>query len=250
MLDNLTTEIIKDEPAAEEAVVLTPQESEDLKEMVAAGVLFGRKKSRTHPKMNKYIFTYSKGVAVFDFGQTLASLNKASGFLKEVYDKKLPILVVGTQVALKDLLETFAKKLGLTYVTERWLGGTLTNFQTISKRIDHFKKLKTDKAMGKLDKYTKKERLLIDRELEDMAISFTGIENLNQLPAVLFVVDAEVHETAVREAKKLNIPIVALINNDNNPDGLAYPIPANDSSRSSLTWILGKIEKGLTLING
>ncbi len=249
MLDNLATEITKNEPIAEETVVLSPEETEELKEMIAAGILFGRKKSRTHPKMAKYIFTYSKGVAVFDSTQTLALLNKAIGFLKEVFDKKLPILIVGTQVTVKDLVAAFAKKFGFAYVTERWLGGTLTNFQTISKRVDYFKKLKADKATGKLDKYTKKERLLMDRELTDMAVSFGGVENLNQLPAVVFVIDAEAHETAVREAKRLKIPIVAVINNDTNPDGLTYPIPANDNNRSSLIWILSRIEKGLTEIS-
>ena len=242
---DITAETTKEEIGAEEAVVLSPQETEELREMMVAGVLFGRKKSRTHPKMGKFIFTYSKGIAVFDSQQTLSLLNKAISFLKELVDKKLPILAVGTQPAAKDLLENFAKKFGFSYVTERWLGGTLTNFQTIHKRIDYFKKIKTDKATGKLDKYTKKERLLIDREAEKMAICFTGIENLNQLPAAVLVVDAAAHETAVREAKRVKIPVVAIINNDTNPDGLNYPIPANDNLRSSLIWILSRIERGL-----
>jgi small subunit ribosomal protein S2 len=227
------------------SVSLSPEETEEYKQMIALGVLFGRKKSKTQPKMNKFIFAYSKGVAVFDAGQTLAMLNKATVFLKDIFDKKLPILVVGTQPVAKQLVKSFANKYGFAYVTERWLGGTLTNFQTLYKSVEYFKRLKTDKAMGKLEKYTKKERLIKDRLAEKMAVNFTGVENLNQLPAVVIVFDAHAHHTAVHEAELLKIPIVAVISNDNNPEGIAYPIPANDNLQSSLSWIIAKIEKAL-----
>ncbi len=231
-------ELLKEEVASDSPFIA----QEDLKDMVNVGVLFGRKKSKTQPKMNKYIFTYSKGIAIFDAPQTLDLLNKAVDFLKSVLEKKLPILIVGTQPVAKDLVRAFADKYKFAYVTERWLGGTLTNFPVISKRIEYFKKTKIDKSIGKLAKYTKKEQLIVDRMLEKMAINFTGLEILNQLPAALIVIDSKTHDTAVREAKKMNIPIVAIINNDNNPDGIKYPIPANDNMRSSLIWILNKIE--------
>ena len=236
-------EELNGEELKEELVSNSPAISqEDLRDMVNVGVLFGRGKSKTKPKMNKYIFTYSKGVSVFDAPQTLDLLNKAADFLKTVVDKKLPVLIVGTQPAAKDLVKSFALKHKFAYVTERWLGGTLTNFATLSKRIEYFKKTKVDKDAGKLGKYTKKERLILDRMLEKMAVNFSGLEILNQIPAVLMVVDSKTHDTAVREAKKINVPIIAVLNNDSDPDGITYPVPANDNSVSSLTWILNKIE--------
>ena len=184
-------------------------------------------------------------MAVFDAGQTLVLLNKAVVFLKDIFEKKLPILIVGTQPIAKQLVKNFAGKYGFAYVTERWLGGTLTNFQTLHKRVDYFKQLKADKAMGKLEKYTKKERLIMDRMTEKMAINFTGIENLNQLPAAVIVFDANAHKTAVHEAQLLKIPIVAVLSNDSNPDDIAYPVPANDNLQSSLGWVIAKLETAL-----
>ena len=227
---------------------LTAEETATIKEMIATGVLFGRKQSKTNPKMAKYIFSYSKGIAIFDLLQTINLLDQAIVFLKDVVSKKLPVLVVGTQPAVKDLVENFAKQHGFAFVNERWLGGTLTNFKTISKRVDYFKQLKADKETGQLEKYTKKERLLMDREITRMTRMFAGIENLTQLPFVLLLIDAEAHETAVREAKLLKIPMIAVMNNDNNPEPITYPVPANDNLRSSLIWILDRISKGLELV--
>jgi len=215
------------------------------REMITAGVLIGRKKTVTHPKMEPYIFNYSKNLAVFDAAKTAAAIDKAAAFLKDLIDKKLLVMMVGTQPAAKDLVEGLAKKLGFVYVTERWLGGTLTNFKVISQRLTYYLKLKADLEAGNLDKYTKKERLMISRNIDRMKKNFTGLENLTHLPAALLVVDAAAHETAVREAKRLGIPIAAIINNDNNPEGIDYPIAANDNLRSSLIWIFARIERSI-----
>ena len=223
----------------------SPEQLSVFREMIAAGVILGRKKTVTNPKMDKYILNYSKGVAVFNAEETLKLLDRASAFLKDIIEKKMPVLVVGTQPAAKDIVENFAKKFGLSYVNERWLGGTMTNFKVISQRVQYYLKIKADMEAGNLDKYTKKERVMINRDIERMRKMFTGLDNLNFLPAAVFIVDAAAHETAVREARRLKIPIMAIMNNDNNPEGIAYPIPANDNLRSSLQWIFDKLEKWL-----
>ncbi len=239
---------IKEQPNQESVTPenqYSPEQLVIFREMIAAGVVLGRKKTVTNPKMDKYILNYSKGVAVFNAEETLKLLDKAAAFLKDLVEKKMPLLIVGTQPAAKDIVENFAKKFGFSYVTERWLGGTLTNLKVINQRVQYYLKIKADMEAGNLEKYTKKERLLINRDIERMRKMFTGLDNLNYLPAVVLVVDAVAHETAVREARRLKIPIVAIMNNDNNPEGIAYPIPANDNLRSSLNWVFGKLEQSI-----
>ncbi len=237
--------IVAPEQEASGAPQLSPEQTALFREMIAAGVAAGRKKSKTNPRMDRFLFGYAKGVAMFDVAQTCALIDAAAAFLKTLIEQKQSVLMVGSQPASQALVEEFAKKHGFHYVTTRWLGGMLTNFKTISERIEYFKKLKADKASGALDKYTKKERVEFDRLMDKMAISFNGVQAMMGVPAVLFAVDAEAHDTAVREAKRLGIPIIAIMNNDNDPTGITHPIPANDNTRSSLTWIFDRIEKGL-----
>lgn len=213
------------------------------REMIVSGVASGRKKSRTNPKMDAFVFSYTRGVAVFDIAQTLACIDAAAAFFKKMIDEKRMVLVLGSQPAACALVQQFAEAHGFPYITTRWLGGMLTNFKTLSQRIEYFKKLKADKASGALDKYTKKERVVFDRLINNMAYSFSGVLGMTELPHALFVVDAEAHDTAAREAKRLGIPIIAIMNNDNDPRGIAYPIPANDNTRSSLAWIFDRIER-------
>jgi len=130
-------------------------------------------------------------------------------------------------------------------VTERWLGGTLTNFKTLSKRVSYFKKLKSDRQSGRLDKYTKKERLDFDRKIAKMTVMFSGLEEMQALPDMLLVMDVNSNMTAVREAKKLKIPVVGVMNTDTDPELVTYPIPANDRSKASLDWVLGQFEKAV-----
>jgi small subunit ribosomal protein S2 len=213
--------------------------------MIAAGVAAGRKKSKTNPKMDPFIFTYSRGLAVFDIAQTLARIDAAAVFLKEIMDAQRSILIVGSQPAARDLVQALAERRGFAYVVNRWIGGLLTNFKTISERIAYFKKLKADKASGALEKYTKKERLEFDRLMANMAVAFGGVQDMPDLPGALVVVDALAHDIAVREAKRMRIPVVAVMSNDNDPSAIAYPIPANDNTRSSVAWILNRIESKL-----
>jgi len=222
---------------------LPPEQVAVYREMIAAGIAVGRKKSRTNPKMDSFILSYSRGVATFDLIQTLTSIDTAAAFLRTLIEEKRPVIVLGSQPTAQDFVLEFAGKHGFFHVTNRWLGGILTNFNTISKRIVYFTKLKADKAAGVLTKYTKKEQLNFDRLIANMTTSFAGLEGITTLPAALFVVDAAAHEIAVREARRLNIPVIAIINSDNDPDVITYPIPANDNSRSSLLWIFKRLDE-------
>lgn len=231
--------------AHEKIEEIAPEQVALYREMIAAGVASGRKKSRTNPQMDGFVFTYTRGVAVFDVAQTLARIDAAADFLKTLIGEKRTVLVLGSQPAACALVQRFAEAHGFSYITTRWLGGMLTNFKTLSQRIDYFKKLKADKVSGELDKYTKKERVMFDRLINNMAYLFSGVQEMTELPYALFVVDAQAHDTAAREAKRLGIPVIAIMNNDNDPRGIAYPIPANDNTRSSLGWIFERIEQKL-----
>ena len=243
-----TIETMNTAVAGEESAItpaLSPEQAAIFREMIMAGIASGRKKSCTNPKMDGFILNYSRGVAVFDLMQTATGIDKAAAFIKGLIDEKRTVIVLGSQPTARDFVLEFAQKHGFFYVTNRWLGGILTNFNTISKRIVYFTKLKADKASGELLKYTKKEQLDFDRCISNMTVSFAGLEGITALPAALFVVDAAAHNIAVREARRLQIPIVAIMNSDNDPDGIAYPIPANDNARSSLLWIFNRLNEKL-----
>lgn len=213
-----------------------------LEEMVKAGVLYGRKKSKTHPRMKPYIYATRNGIEILDLPQTMEALEKAAEFLKETAKKDGMILCVGTNPASQDLVENFAKKFSFPYVIKRWLGGTLTNFKTISKRIQYYMNLKADKASGKLEKYTKKEQVEFGKQIEKMDGFFAGLERLAQLPKAIVIVNVNDHLTTVREAKKLKIPVVGILSTDTDPESVDYAVPANDNSRGSIAWILSKLE--------
>ena len=213
-----------------------------VEEMAKAGVLYGRKKSKTHPRMRPFIYTTRNSIEILDLPKTHEALDKAGEFIKEVAKKDGLVLVVGTKPAAQDLVENFGKKFSMPYVTKRWLGGTVTNFKTILKRTQFYQNLKTQEATGKLDKYTKKEQLGFRKLIEKMDIFFSGLEKLTRLPDALLVVNVNDHITAVREAKISKIPVVAILSTDTDPGIVSYPIPANDNAQSSLAWIFQKLE--------
>lgn len=217
--------------------------------MAEAGLLYGRKCSKTNPKMRRYIFASRKGIEIFDLEQTAVLLQKAIDFIKELIAKGGKLLVVGTQPAAKELVKNLAAKHGFFYVTERWLGGTLTNFKTISSRLQYLKKLKSDRDSGELNKYTKKEKLTLTKYIDRFDKFFIGFSEMQQLPEAVFIINPEEHLTAIREAKRLSIPIIALISSDGDPEPVTYPIPANANARLSIGWILDKIDAGLNQIS-
>ena len=234
---------VEEKVVAPEEPQLSPEELAFVNEMVEAGVWHGRKHSKLNPKMTRYIVGTRRGIDVIDLLKTKKLLDESVDFLKELIEKKLPVLVVGIKPSTNDLAKEFAEKFNWAYVTERWLGGMLTNFKVISKRIDYFKKLRSDKESGKLAKYTKKEQLMASRELDKLARNFSGIENLVDLPSAVLVVGVASHPTTIREAKRLDIPVVGLINTDGDPDDVNYLIPINDNARSSVKWALDELSK-------
>jgi len=225
----------------EETQTIQTIQNDMIVEMARAGVVFGHKKSKTHPHMKSYIGGNKNDIEFIDPEATFVSLQAASAFLKEKTKKGGLMLMVGTNSPAKEPIETFAETFSFPYVTKRWLGGTLTNFSVISDRLKYFEALKAKKEKGELDKYTKKERQEFDKDIGKMTQSFGGLVKLSRLPDVVFIVDVKKHNTAVSEANKLKIPIVAILDTDDDPSVIQYPIFANDHNKQSIEWILAKI---------
>lgn len=205
-----------------------------LVDMLKAGVHFGHQKSRWHPKMRQYIYTARNSIYIINLEKTKAKLEQALSFISDTVAKGGTILYVGSKRQAKDIIKQNAEAVGMPYVIDRWIGGTFTNYETIRKLIKKYKDLDGQRERGELHKYTKKERLVIEEEIDKMKKVVGGITELNQLPAAVFVIDLKVDRTAVREAKKRGIPIVALADTNVSPEGIAYPIPANDDATKSI----------------
>src|SRR3989339_779391 len=217
------------------------EESFDASEMIKSGVHLGKKRSASHAKMSPYVFSVRNDIQIIDLDKTLEKLSIASEFLKNTIQNGGIVLFAGTKVKLKELVKNAAISCNMPYVTERWLGGTLTNWPEISKRRDHFLDLESKKNSGELAKYTKHEQLKMSNQMEKLAVLFTGIKMLKKIPNVLLVVDAASHMATLLEARKLNIPVVAISDTDTNPELVNYIIPAYSSSVSSVKLILDKI---------
>ena len=199
--------------------------------MLKAGVHFGHKKSKRHPKMEQYIYTIRNGINILDLSKTMVKLNEAIAYVKEISSKGGIILFVGTKRQSKKIIKDAAEKCDMPYVTERWLGGTFTNFSKISTSIDRLKEMIEQKESGELEKkYNKKERLEIDREIERLKKKFGGIMNMKKLPDAVFVIDIKEDLTTVNESKSKNIPIIALVDTNVDPSPIDYPIPSNDDA--------------------
>lgn len=216
-----------------------------LEEMLKAGVHFGHRASRWNPKMEPYIFGVRNNVHIIDLEKTVEKLKEALNFLQEIKGKKGVVLFVGAKIAAKEIVQQSAQECKMPYVTERWVGGTFTNFPVIAKRLEYFRDLEKKKQSGELKKYTKKEQHDFDIELEKLNKRFGGIKELIKLPDVLLVIDVHKEKTAIREAKQKKIPIVGLCDTNSDPTGIGYPIPVNDDAISSLKLILGAIVKAL-----
>ena len=223
-----------------------PKESDfklDAEEMAKAGVHFGHKTSNVHPKMQPYLFGSRSGVHIIDLDKTKYEFTKALEFVGDLVAEAKVLLLVGSKVQTKDLTEKTAKECGLPYVSERWLGGTFTNFSSIAKRIEYYKNLERQKKEGDWEKYTKKEKAKLEKNLERLKIKFEGIRNLNRLPDAVFVCDMKKDELAIKEAKDKRIKIIAVADTNVNPGDADYPIPANDDAFSSLEYLLGKLKE-------
>lgn len=218
-----------------------------LREMMRAGVMYAHKKSKTNPKFKQYIHTIRNGIEIIDLPKTLSALGRATEFLSSQLKENKKILLVAIQPAAKEAIRGLAKEFNFSYIYERWVGGLLTNFKVISQRIEYFKKVQSDWGKGEFEKYTKKERAVINRDIGRMKKIFTGLEDLTKLPDVLFIIDASIkgHKTAIREARRIKIPIIGIIDSDDDPDLIDYPIPANDHAKASIEWVVNKIKEKL-----
>ncbi|KKS16687.1 MAG: 30S ribosomal protein S2 [candidate division WWE3 bacterium GW2011_GWA1_41_8] len=209
-----------------------------VEELLDAGVHFGHQTKRWHPKMEPYIFAVRKNIHIIDLEATDKGLKEACEFLFEKAKSGQQIIFVGTKKQAREVVENEAKRSGALYVTERWIGGTLTNFRVIKRNIDKLVGQMKDRESGELEKYTKKERLLIDREIEKQQRNIGGILTLNGDPAAMFVVDARRERTAIREAKRAGVPVVALVDTNSDPGQVDIVIPGNDDAIKSIAMIL------------
>ncbi len=215
----------------------------DPTEMVKAGLHFGHKTSKVHPKMKPFLYGARNGVHIFDVEKTSLNLKTALEFIQTVIAEGKTILFVGTKIQMKKMVEETAKACGLPYVADRWLGGTFTNFETIKKRIDYFKELENKKISGELAKYTKKERANFDKELEGLRLKFEGLRDLKGLPEVIFVLDIDKDILAVREAKAKGVKVIGVVDTNIDPALADYPIPANDDAIPGIKFILDKAKE-------
>jgi small subunit ribosomal protein S2 len=217
----------------------------ETQELVAAGVHLGHKTSRWHPKMEQYIFNSRNNVHVFDLEKTLQKIEEALTFISQKISRGGVVILVGTKPTAKAKIKEAGQTLGMPYVSERWLGGTLTNFKTISKRIQHLKDLEEQQKTGQWDKFTKKEKLQLQRKMEKMQGQLEGIRNMIKLPEVMLAVDVKMDNLAIREAKKMKIPVVAICDTDTDPSLVDYIIPANDDASASLKILIETIVNNL-----
>ncbi len=208
-----------------------------LEELLKAGVHFGHLTRRWDPNMKQYIFMERNGIHIVDLQKTLKNLERAYNFAKDLVAQGEQILFVGTKNQAKDIIKSEAMRCEMPYMVERWLGGTLTNFSTIKKSIRHLENLEKMTLDGTVEKLTKKERLHIEREIAKMKKVFAGIQNMKRIPGAAFIVDIKKEEIAVREARKLGVPIIALVDTNCNPELIDYTIPGNDDSTKSVTII-------------
>jgi small subunit ribosomal protein S2 len=212
-----------------------------LVDMLKSGVHFGHKKSRRHPKMEPFIYMTKGEVSIIDLMKTQESLATALDYMSRLASRGGSILFVGTKKQGQSLLKKYAESCGMPYVHLRWLGGTLTNFAVIGKLIKKFKKLKEQKEAGEFQKYTKKEQLDITREIEELDDLIGGISNLTKIPDAVFILDLKKEKTALHEAKRRNVPVVAVCDTNANPEDVDYPIPANDDAVKAIDMILGLV---------
>ncbi|OHA89310.1 MAG: 30S ribosomal protein S2 [Candidatus Zambryskibacteria bacterium RIFCSPHIGHO2_01_FULL_43_25] len=230
----------------------TKNETGILDKLFEIGAHFGLVKSRRHPSTKPYLFGVKNKVEIFNLEKTKSSLDSAKEFVEGVAKERGVILFVGGKSEAKEALRAGAERIKMPYVAGRWLGGTLTNFSEIRKRISKLESLVSQKEKGELVKYTKKERLLIDREIEYLGRFFGGLSYLTRLPKTLFIIDSRREKNAVLEAVKLNIPIVSLSSSDCDLSFIDYPIPANDAGMASIKYFVDEIvsayENGLKMV--
>lgn len=213
----------------------------DIKALFDAGTHFGFGRSRRHPSAAAYLFGTKDRTDIFDLEETGRKLEAAGAFASSLSQSGKQILFVAGKNEALSIVQAAAERVGMPYVAGRWIGGTLTNFKNIRKRIERLQKLMSERESGELGKYTKKERLLIDREIEELLSRFGGLVTMTELPGALFVVDTRHEDTAIKEANQLNIPVIGLSSSDCDFSLVRYPIPGNDTSVRSISLVVKEI---------
>jgi len=221
------------------------QQQMGLSELLEAGVHFGHQTRRWNPKMKKFIFTERNGIHIIDLRKTLDRLVTARAAVNEIVLAGEKVLFVCTKQQLRSVIEQEAEQCGAFYVTERWLGGMLTNFQTIRKQIRRLKELERGQEESAFEFYTKKERLLLDRERIKLNKYLAGVKDMTRLPGAMFIVDVKREASAVREAGRLGIPVIAITDTNANPDLVEYPVPGNDDAIRSVGLITQAIAESI-----
>ena len=216
-----------------------------LKDLLEAGIHFGHKVSRWNPKMAPFIFGKKNGIHIIDIRTTQERIKIAYNAVVSIIERGEDILYVGTKQQAKMIIKEEAEKVGAYYVNERWIGGLLTNFKTVSQRIDKYMKLAKLIEDGGLEEYPKKERTKLLREFKKLEMRFAGISGMERLPGIVYIVDPVKEAIAVHEARKLGIPIVSLCDTDADPDLIDYPIPGNDDAMKSIKLITEIISKAV-----
>lgn len=211
--------------------------------LFSIGAHFGMVPSRRHPSTKGYLFGAKGGIELFDLEQTAALLSEALDAVRALAAERKTILFVGGQAPAREAIERVASRLNAPYCNGRWIGGTLTNFSEIKKRLARLEETTEAAQKGELAKFTKRERSLIDLEMSNLTVMFGGLRGLAKLPDALFVVDPRAESGAVAEARQLNIPIIALMNSDCDRTQVTHPIPGNDASRETIQYVLDEVSK-------
>lgn len=218
-----------------------------LLDLLKSGAHFGHTTSRWNPKMKPYIYTVRSGIHILDLEKTKKALTKATKFATDTVSKGGVVLFVGTKRQSKEILKKAAEACGMPFVNVRWLGGTFTNYRTIQKTVRKLEKLESLKASGELEtRYTKKERLMIDREIEKLKNLFEGVQNMKKLPEAIFVSDVKHDDIAVKEARKSGIKVIGIVDTNSDPSGIDFPIPCNDDATKAIDLVCSIMAEAIT----
>jgi len=217
----------------------------DLKEMLEAAVHFGHKTQKWNPKMRKYIYGSKNGVHIFDLQKTQECLLKALDFLKMNVANGKTVLMVSTKPQAAQMIVDAANAVKMPYVVHKWMGGLLTNWVTMRQRIRYYKSLKEQEKTGGFEKYTKKEASNLRKTIDKLETALGGVSSLEKLPDVIFVADAVRDRIAIKEANKMKIPVVAIVDSNADPDGVAYPIPGNDDAVKALSYLINAVKEAM-----
>jgi len=223
-------------PKTKEAKGISENTDTIIEKMFKVGAHYGYSKTRRHPSLSKYIYATKNKTDIIDLEKTNIMLEKAVEFIKNLSATGKTVLFVGTKPEAKNITKNVAISLNMPYVSERWIGGTLSNFTEIKKRIIELENYRKDSAEGGLDKYTKKERVVMAKKMEKLERYYSGLVGLKKTPDALFIIDSRAEHIAATEAQKSNVPIISLVNSDSNIKGIEYPIVGNDSSIPSIKF--------------